>query len=102
RPCAQPRATVRDGVTCRRALSRPLSPAPRQMTKPAFWDTATRELGRRDRVMAGLVARHPDIHLTRRGDPFTTLTRSIVGQQISVQSAKAVWDRFTRAAHGTA
>jgi DNA-3-methyladenine glycosylase II len=72
------------------------------MTKPAFWDTATRELGRRDRVLAGLVARHADIHLTRRGDPFTTLTRSIVGQQISVQSAKAVWDRFTRAAHGTA
>ena len=29
-----------------------------------------------------------------RGDAFTTLARSIVGQQISVKAAQAVWDRF--------
>jgi DNA-3-methyladenine glycosylase II len=72
------------------------------MTKPGFWDTATRELARRDRVLAKLIAAHPDIHLTRRGDPFTTLARSIVGQQISVKAAQAVWDRFARAAQGSA
>ncbi len=70
------------------------------MTKPAFWDEATRVLGRRDRVMKRLIARFPDIHLTRRGDPFTTLARSIVGQQISVKAAQAVWNRFALAAHG--
>ncbi|MEP7064294.1 MAG: DNA-3-methyladenine glycosylase 2 family protein [Betaproteobacteria bacterium] len=72
------------------------------MTKPAFWDTATRELARRDRVLGKLIAAHPDIHLTRRGDPFTTLARSIVGQQISVKAAQAVWDRFAHAAQGGA
>ena len=66
--------------------------------KPDFWDTATRELARGDRVLAKLIAAHPDIHLARRGDPFTTLARSIVGQQISVKAAQAVWDRFARAA----
>ena len=29
-----------------------------------------------------------------RGDPFTTLARAIVGQQISVSAAQAVWDRM--------
>jgi DNA-3-methyladenine glycosylase II len=76
--------------------------APPIAAKPAFWDDATRALGRRDRVMAKLIARYPGIHLTRRGDPFTTLVRSIVGQQISVKAAQAVWDRFAVAAHGSA
>ncbi|MEO8847845.1 MAG: DNA-3-methyladenine glycosylase 2 family protein [Casimicrobiaceae bacterium] len=71
------------------------------MTKPPFWDEATRELSLRDRVLRKLIAAHPDIHLTRRGDPFTTLARSIVGQQISVAAAAAVWGRFARAAAGT-
>ncbi|MGH8801204.1 MAG: DNA-3-methyladenine glycosylase family protein, partial [Casimicrobiaceae bacterium] len=34
---------------------------------------------------------------TRRGDPFTTLARSIVGQQISVKAAQSVWERVVRA-----
>ena len=70
------------------------------MTKPAFWDDATRALSRRDRVLRKLIAAHPDIHLTRRGDPFTTLARAIVGQQISVAAAAAVWGRFALAAQG--
>ncbi|HMZ02829.1 MAG TPA: DNA-3-methyladenine glycosylase 2 family protein, partial [Burkholderiaceae bacterium] len=32
--------------------------------------------------------------LQSRGDAFTTLARSIVGQQISVKAAQSVWDRF--------
>jgi len=37
-------------------------------------------------------------HLHSRGDPFTTLARSIVGQQISVKAAQAVWLRFEKKA----
>lgn len=62
--------------------------------KPAFWDDATRELGRRDRVMKRLIRAHPGIHLKRRTDAFTSLARAIVGQQISVEAAEAVWRRF--------
>jgi DNA-3-methyladenine glycosylase II len=32
--------------------------------------------------------------LQSRGDAFTTLARSIVGQQISVKAAQSVWERF--------
>ncbi len=70
----------------------------RRVTKPHYWDAAVRHLARRDRVMKALIAQHPDVHLTRRGDPFTTLARAIVGQQISVKAAQAVWDRFAVAA----
>ena len=67
------------------------------MTKPAFWDDAIRTLSERDRVLAGLIAEYPGIHMTRRGDTFTTLARAIVGQQISVRAAQTIWDRLLKA-----
>lgn len=65
--------------------------------KPRYWNEATRELGRRDRVLRRLIRNAPDVHLKRRADPFTTLARAIVGQQISVKAADAVWQRFRAA-----
>ncbi|HYR00884.1 MAG TPA: DNA-3-methyladenine glycosylase [Casimicrobiaceae bacterium] len=65
--------------------------------KPAFWDDARRALGRADPVMRRLIRAAPNVHLVRRGDPFTTLARAIVGQQISVKAAQTIWDRFTAA-----
>ena len=62
--------------------------------KPAYWDEATRALGRRDRVLKKLIRAHPGVHLKRRSDPFTTLARAIVGQQISVRAAETIWHRF--------
>jgi DNA-3-methyladenine glycosylase II len=59
-----------------------------------FWDDACRHLARRDRVMKKLIPRVGEGRLESRGDAFTTLARSIVGQQISVKAAQAVWDRF--------
>jgi DNA-3-methyladenine glycosylase II len=61
---------------------------------PEYWDDACRHLTRRDRVMKKLIPRFGDGQLESRGDAFTTLARSIVGQQISVKAAQAVWDRF--------
>lgn len=48
-----------------------------------------------DPVMAGLIERYPGLGLASRGDAFGTLARSIVGQQISVKAADAVWARFS-------
>jgi DNA-3-methyladenine glycosylase II len=61
---------------------------------PPYWDDACRHLGRRDRVMKKLIPRFGEARLHSRGDAFTTLARSIVGQQISVKAAQSVWDRF--------
>jgi DNA-3-methyladenine glycosylase II len=61
---------------------------------PQFWDDACRHLSKRDRVMRKLIPQLGEGRLQSRGDAFTTLARSIVGQQISVKAAQAVWDRF--------
>jgi DNA-3-methyladenine glycosylase II len=63
--------------------------------KPEYWDRAKRALVRRDPVMARIIRAHPRIHLQPRGDPFHTLTRAIVGQQISVAAAQSVWNKFS-------
>ena len=44
--------------------------------------------------MKRLIPRFGDACLQSRGDAFVTLSRSIVGQQISVKAAQSVWNRF--------
>jgi DNA-3-methyladenine glycosylase II len=61
---------------------------------PAYWDEACKHLARRDRVMKKLIPQFGEARLQSRGDAFTTLARSIVGQQISVKAAQSVWERF--------
>src|SRR5258708_39151722 len=61
--------------------------------KPDYWNRAKRALARRDPVMARIMREHPKVFLARRGEPFLTLARAIVGQQISVKAAQSVWDK---------
>lgn len=64
------------------------------LAPPEYWQQACDELAAADPVMAALIASYPDAVLTNRGDPFQTLARAIVGQQISVKAADTVWGRF--------
>jgi DNA-3-methyladenine glycosylase II len=64
---------------------------------PPYWQQASRELARADPVMGGLVETYAGAALVSRGDPFATLVRSIVGQQISVKAADSVWTRLRAA-----
>ncbi len=66
--------------------------------KPDYWDRAKRALARKDPVMAALIRSRPKVFLARRGEPFVTLARAIVGQQISVKAAQSVWDRVVTCA----
>jgi DNA-3-methyladenine glycosylase II len=61
---------------------------------PPYWEQACRHLVKKDRVMKRLIPLFGDACLESRGDAFTTLARSVVGQQISVKAAQTVWDRF--------
>lgn len=61
---------------------------------PEYWEQACAHLMKKDRVMRRLVPKFPGVQLESRGDPFVTLARSIVGQQISVKAAQTVWERF--------
>ncbi len=67
---------------------------------PDYWNQAIRALSRRDPVMKKVIKSFPNSVMTSRGDPFTTLIRSIVGQQISVKAADAVWGRMTKLCQG--
>lgn len=60
----------------------------------SVWDLACKELARRDPVMAERIRQAGSERLTGKGDPFRTLVRSIVGQQISVKAADAIWRRL--------
>lgn len=72
---------------------------PPSMLAPPYWLQACTELSQADAVMGSLIVRLQDRgHLMSRGDPFATLARSIVGQQISVKAAASVWARFEKAA----
>ncbi|MDE2614084.1 MAG: DNA-3-methyladenine glycosylase 2 family protein [Burkholderiales bacterium] len=71
-----------------------------QSATPGYWDEACKHLARRDRVMKKLIPKFGEARLASRGDAFTTLARSIVGQQISVKAAQSVWDRFALAVGG--
>jgi len=67
------------------------------MVKPHYWEEAIFALSARDAVLARLIAAYPGLHLTSRGEPFTTLTRAIVGQQISLKAAQTIWERLLKA-----
>lgn len=61
--------------------------------KPSYWEEACAELMKQDRILRKLIPKYDDGILGSRGDAFTTLARSIVGQQISVAAAQLVWNR---------
>ena len=64
------------------------------MRTPEYWADACAHLAKKDRVLKRLIPQFGDAQLQSRGDAFTTLARSIVGQQISVKAAQSVWERF--------
>lgn len=64
---------------------------------PIYWNQAAQELARCDSNLQNLIERYEGAALTSRGCAFTTLARSIVGQQISVKAAESVWQKISAA-----
>jgi DNA-3-methyladenine glycosylase II len=63
------------------------------LATPEYWLRAKRALARRDPIMAGIIRSRPRVALQCRGEPFLTLARAIVSQQISVKAAQSIWNR---------
>jgi DNA-3-methyladenine glycosylase II len=61
---------------------------------PPYWAEAKAELMRRDRIMNKLIPQFGDLQLHGHPDPFTTLARSIVGQQVTVKAAELAWQKL--------
>lgn len=64
------------------------------MEKPGYWEEAKASLVAKDEVLAKIIMDHPGASLQKRQDPFSTLARSIVGQQISIKAADSVWAKL--------
>lgn len=63
--------------------------------QPEFWQEASKQLMRRDRILRKLIPRYQAESLHRPYPPFMTLARAIISQQISTKAANSVWQRFT-------
>ncbi len=62
--------------------------------QPDYWSEACSYLMKKDRVLRRLIPRRADDVLRPKPDPFATLARSILGQQVSVAAAQRIWERF--------
>jgi DNA-3-methyladenine glycosylase II len=66
---------------------------------PKYWNTARKYLSKKDKVMSSLIKRYKsssETVLTSRKNVFYSLCKSIIGQQISVAAANAVFFRFKK------
>jgi DNA-3-methyladenine glycosylase II len=70
------------------------SPAQDALAVPIYWAEAKRELMQRDRIMNKLIPQFGDLHLRGQPDPFITLARSIVGQQVTPKAADLAWGKL--------
>ena len=62
--------------------------------KAPWWDEAKKHLSRKDKILEKIIIEHDDGFLQSRGDPFTALCRTIIGQQISVKAASSIYSKF--------
>tara|TARA_A100001015_G_scaffold209909_1_gene235135 strand:+ start:1962 stop:2588 length:627 start_codon:yes stop_codon:yes gene_type:complete len=62
--------------------------------KPSFWSLAKKELKKNDKKLGKIIDSYSEDFLFSKSDPFLTLARSIVGQQISVKAAQSIWDKL--------
>ena len=61
---------------------------------PIWWEEGCNNLAKNDIVMKKLINNFSDNKLSSIKNPFFSLSKSIVGQQISVAAASAVWKRL--------
>jgi len=63
---------------------------------PAYWNIAKKKLSKRDSILKKVIKKFNKGFLTTRKDPFFSLCRTIVGQQISTKAADSIWLKFEK------
>jgi len=63
---------------------------------PVYWHKAKRILSKRDPVLRRVIKKYKKGFLTTRNNPFFSLCRTIVGQQISTKAANSIWSKFEK------
>ena len=65
------------------------------------WDNAVTDLSKNDSIIAKIIANYPKERMQMKNDTLHTLVRSVVGQQISVRAADAIWNRLDEACNNS-
>ena len=63
---------------------------------PAYWQKAKRTMSKKDSVLRKIIKKYNKSFLTTRNNPFFSLCRTIVGQQISTKAADSIWAKFEK------
>ena len=68
---------------------------------PAYWYKAKRVLSRRDPILRKIIKKYNKSFLSTRNNPFFSLCRTVVGQQVSTASADSIWSKFEKKCKGS-
>jgi len=63
---------------------------------PVYWHKAKRIVSKKDSVLKGIIKKYNKGFLTTRNNPFFSLCRTVVGQQISTRAADSIWSKFEK------
>ena len=63
---------------------------------PTYWYKAKKMLSKKDPVLKKIIKKFNKGFLTSKKDPFYSLCRTIIGQQISTKAADSIWLKFEK------
>ena len=63
---------------------------------PVYWQRGKKILCKKDSVLRKIIAKYNKGFLTTRNNPFFSMCRTIVGQQISTKAADSIWAKFEK------
>ncbi len=63
---------------------------------PKYWSKAKKLLSKKDPVLKKIIKKFNKGYLKTRNNPFFSLCRTIVGQQISTKAAESIWLKFEK------
>ena len=63
---------------------------------PKYWFKAKKILSKRDPILKKIIEKFNKGFLTTKRDPFFSLCRTIIGQQISTKAADSIWSKFEK------
>ena len=63
---------------------------------PVYWKKGKKILSKKDSVLRKIIVKYYKGFLTTRNNPFFSLCRTIVGQQISTKAADSIWAKFEK------
>ena len=68
---------------------------------PLYWKKAKRILSKKDPILRKIIKKYNKGFLTTRNNPFFSLCRTVVGQQVSTASADSIWSKFEKKCTGS-